>query len=69
LLSFNFIFFSESSLFNGLRVKKIKKLLLRPGSRGGLWANVSNSRGFSSSRPSIGEREEILPMGTHSVNF
>jgi hypothetical protein len=46
LLSFTFIFFSESSLFNGLRVKKIKKALLRAGSRGRLWANVSNSHAF-----------------------
>jgi hypothetical protein len=57
LLSFTFIFFSESSFFNGLRVKKIKKLLLRAGSRGRLWAKISNSHGFPSSRLSAGEQE------------
>jgi hypothetical protein len=30
LLSFLFIYFSESGLFNGLRVKKIKTRLRRP---------------------------------------
>jgi len=36
--------------------EKNKKSVLRPGCRDRLWANVSNSRGFSSSHPSTGER-------------
>ena len=38
-------------------MKKVKKSLLRVGSRDRLWTHVSNSRGFSSPRPSSGERE------------
>jgi hypothetical protein len=63
LLSFTFIFFSESGLFNGLRVKKIKKLLLRAGSRSRLWAKISNSHGLPSSRPFTGEQEKDSATG------
>jgi hypothetical protein len=52
---FHFLFRIEP--FQWVAREKIKKSLLRAGSRSRLWANVSNSRGFSSSRPSIGERE------------
>jgi hypothetical protein len=52
---FHFLFRIEP--FQRVAREKIEKLLLRPGSRGRLWANVSNSHGFSPSRPSTGERE------------
>lgn len=37
------VYFCESSLFNGLRARKLEKPLPRPNLRDGLWANVSNS--------------------------
>jgi hypothetical protein len=54
MLSFIFIYFSESGLFKGLRPKKLKNSPVHK-SRAGLWPNQSQpvllARGFSS--PSI----------------
>jgi hypothetical protein len=52
---FHFLFRIE--LFQRVAREKIKKLLLRAGSRGRLWAKISNSHGFPSSRLSAGEQE------------
>jgi hypothetical protein len=68
LLAFISVYFFESRLFNGLRLIQIKKLLLRSGSRGRLWAKVSNSHSSSSSRPSTGDKD-ILSIGIDSGYF
>jgi hypothetical protein len=57
LLAFTSAYFCESSLFNGLQAMELRKPLSHPGSRIRLWANVSNSYTFPSSRASFGKRE------------
>ena len=52
-----------------MRLIQIKKLLLRSGSRGRLWAKVSNSHSSSSSRPSTGEREGDSVRRNYSLDF
>jgi hypothetical protein len=44
LLSFVFIYFSESGLFKGLRAKKIKKIRLRPARAAGCGRPASRLR-------------------------
>jgi hypothetical protein len=58
LLAFTNIYFFESGLFNGLRRIQIKKFAPSSGSPRRLWANASDSRGFSSPFRLFGEQEQ-----------
>jgi hypothetical protein len=66
-ISFHFLFRIEP--FQWVAREKNKKIASSPGSRGRLWAKISNNHGFSSSRPSTGAREEIPSVGIHSAYF
>jgi hypothetical protein len=70
LLSFVFINFYESRLFNGLRPIQIKKFLSCLSSRPGLWANVSMGP-FSLPTPGTGGGllAAFLIADHHSVDF
>jgi hypothetical protein len=55
LLSFPFINFSESGLFNGLRAKKIKNLPFYLGLHSGFWVSFA---------PPVRQSFSLLPLGT-----
>jgi hypothetical protein len=68
-LSFIFIFFSESRLFNGLRSKKIKKYLPRPTRGAGCGPKVQTARAAHLRVHLPASGREILSAGIHSAYF
>jgi hypothetical protein len=63
------VYFSESSLFNGLRALQVRKSLPRPGSRDRLWANGSNSHKLLIFRPAFGEGGKRFREQQHIANI
>ena len=56
-LSFAFFYFSESGLFNALRTKKVKKILIRFDSRAGLCLCKLSNRQAASGSPGAERRD------------